>query len=833
MNKILFILLLAILTACGKKEAIKVKDYTFTAALTVSSAEHSIHNPSLFVLKLDGYKVDEQLIMSYRINNATTESIQINGSNVSHDNYTISALDKTINISLTPSQAGKYTLYIKLNNTGYSKECSVTFDVTDVNLDFTASVELEQGEDFSGSERKIIMDVNGYTGEQLTMSYRINDKTTEKLLLNGTTLNSTDVILDTKIDKRFIFTYTPNVVEDKKLVIILQNEKVSRTLSLDISVRAIPSFIATLSALSGGKVEPSGKVSVKRSDKLEIKATPEKYFEFEKWSDNNISATRTVIITSDTVLMAKFREKKDHNFIPKLSIEQSDKYIEIERTIVLDLSTYTKESITMSYRIDGKSNEIIYNSLKEAVKSDNITLNTKFDKIFKFTYTPHQIKDKILTIYLDDGESKINIEAICEVIPYPEYTLTLAAIPANGGLVDPPGATKIKTSSTVVIKATPNKFYDFEKWNDGNTNPVRTIVVADRDVSYTANFKEYEKFTLSLSATPGGTVEPNSPVIKYKTETVSIKATPLPHYIFEKWSDGNTSATRDIIFTKNLALQATFTPVLYKVSGTVNPAGSGRIEGLGSYAYDSPVNIKAIPEAGYGFDYFMVNNKQNSQNPLSFTVTGDFSADASFYPLVKNISTNQFSEQGNNMKACETRNFNMQVLPETAKNKKLTYSSSDERIASVNVAGLVEANYAGECTLKVKTTDGSNLEKSYSLTISDAVDVYIYATRERSDPDDPTSPLTEKVYLRSDRSYPQYHIIVSGNYYSETGNLYISYDGTFEFKGEILLGESTYTPHFGEEIKVSANVHTIKIVEDQPLISLQYNKDKNLTINLK
>lgn len=833
MKKILFLLFIAILAACGKKEAIEVKDYTFTAELTTSSTEHPIHKPSQFILKLGGYKLDENITMSYRINNATTEAIQINGSNVPHESYSIAALDKTINITLTPSQAGKYTLYIKLNNTGYSKECSITFDVTDVNLDFTASLELEQGDDYSGSERKIIMDVNGYTGEQLTMSYRINDKTVEKLLLNGSTLNNTDVKLDTKIDKRFIFTYTPDVVENKKLVIILQNEKVSRTLSLDIPVKVVPSFIATLSALSGGKVDPSGKVSVKRGDKLEIRAISEKYFEFDKWSDNNISATRTIIITSDTVLTAKFREKKDNNFIPKLSITQSNKYIDIERTISLDLSTYTKESISMSYRIDGKQDEIIYNSLKEAVKGDNITLNTKFDKIFKFTYTPHEIKDKILTIYLDDTENKINIEATIEVVPYPEYTLTLTAQPITGGTVDPAGATKIKTGSNVVIKATTNKFYDFEKWNDGNTNPVRTIAVTDKDISFTAHFKEYEKFTLSLSSGTGGSVEPSFPVTKYKTETVSIKATPQAHYLFEKWSDGNTSAARDIIFTKNLDLQATFTPILYKISGTIGPVGSGKIEGLGNYPYGSSAIIKALPEAGYGFDYFTVNNKQNKQNPLSLTVTSDLTVAASFFQLVKSISTNQFSEQKNDMKAGNTRNFNMQVLPEAAKNKKLSYSSSDERIASVDGTGAVEANYAGTCELSVKTTDGSNLEKSYPLTVSDEVDVYIYATRERANEDDPTSEITEKVYLHSDRQYPEYHILVSGNYYSETGNLYISYDGTFPFENEIFLGESIYTPHFGEEIKVSANIYTIKIIETQPLISLKYNKDKNITINLK
>ena len=69
-------------------------------------------------------------------------------------------------------------------------------------------------------------------------------------------------------------------------------------------------FKVTISAGSGGKVEPSGITDKEYTGgtSLEITAKPNSDYTFVKWSDGNTQAKRTIVITQDTVLKATFEE---------------------------------------------------------------------------------------------------------------------------------------------------------------------------------------------------------------------------------------------------------------------------------------------------------------------------------------------------------------------------------------------------------------------------------------------------------------------------------------------------------------------------------------------
>ena len=56
------------------------------------------------------------------------------------------------------------------------------------------------------------------------------------------------------------------------------------------------------------------------------------------------------------------------------------------------------------------------------------------------------------------------------------------------------------------------------------------------------------------------------------------------------------------------------------------------------------------------------------------------------------------------------------VAPSTTSNKKVTFSSSNSAVASVDANGLISGKSAGTAVITAKTTDGSN--KQYSLTIT-------------------------------------------------------------------------------------------------------------------
>ena len=61
----------------------------------------------------------------------------------------------------------------------------------------------------------------------------------------------------------------------------------------------------------------------------------------------------------------------------------------------------------------------------------------------------------------------------------------------------------------------------------------------------------------------------------------------------------------------------------------------------------------------------------------------------------------------------ETRTINAIISPSNATNKKVTWSSSDEKVATVDANGKVTAVGVGEATITVKTEDGGKTAKCY------------------------------------------------------------------------------------------------------------------------
>lgn len=71
--------------------------------------------------------------------------------------------------------------------------------------------------------------------------------------------------------------------------------------------------------------------------------------------------------------------------------------------------------------------------------------------------------------------------------------------------------------------------------------------------------------------------------------------------------------------------------------------------------------------------------------------------------------------------AGDTFQLTATVTPSDATNQKLEWSSSDEEVATVDENGLVTVVSAGTCTITVKTTDGSNLSATCTLTATSGI----------------------------------------------------------------------------------------------------------------
>ena len=84
--------------------------------------------------------------------------------------------------------------------------------------------------------------------------------------------------------------------------------------------------------------------------------------------------------------------------------------------------------------------------------------------------------------------------------------------------------------------------------------------------------------------------------------------------------------------------------------------------------------------------------------------------------LVTDIKIN---EEIKNLQVGEDADISVTILPENANNKNITWSSSDSNVATIDQNGKITAISEGATLIKVITQDGSNIEKSWILTIEE------------------------------------------------------------------------------------------------------------------
>lgn len=82
--------------------------------------------------------------------------------------------------------------------------------------------------------------------------------------------------------------------------------------------------------------------------------------------------------------------------------------------------------------------------------------------------------------------------------------------------------------------------------------------------------------------------------------------------------------------------------------------------------------------------------------------------------LAETITLNQTAVS---LKATETAELSVNILPATTTNKTVTWKSQNEAVATVDANGVVTAIAVGETTITVTTADGSNLSATCKVTV--------------------------------------------------------------------------------------------------------------------
>ena len=141
---------------------------------------------------------------------------------------------------------------------------------------------------------------------------------------------------------------------------------------------------------------------------------------------------------------------------------------------------------------------------------------------------------------------------------------TMGKVAVSGGETDWEG--KYYNGSVIMVLAEAYTGYEFVRWSDGVTEPVREITVTE-DVSLTAIFGEkVGKFTVNVKSDDEamGRVEisGDEPVegndVYAAGAVLNIKAVAAGGYEFMRWSDGETEAERTVVVESDVTLVAYF-----------------------------------------------------------------------------------------------------------------------------------------------------------------------------------------------------------------------------------------------------------------------------------
>ncbi|MBQ4398748.1 MAG: choice-of-anchor J domain-containing protein [Bacteroidales bacterium] len=206
------------------------------------------------------------------------------------------------------------------------------------------------------------------------------------------------------------------------------------------------------------------------------------------------------------------------------------------------------------------------------------------------------------------------------------YTLTVRSNSVFLG--EAYGSGTYPAGSSVEISAYPTAYAHFVKWDDGNTENPRTVVV-NSDMEFVAEFAATQNYTITVeSADPERGQAFGSGTYREGTE-VQIAAVAFGGYMFEKWQDGNTQNPRTIIVNGDATYTAHFVEnsvVTYTIT-LISNTNEGSVSGGGTYLAGATATIQAFPNPGYVFSKW---SDDNTDNPRTITVNSDLTLAAFF-----------------------------------------------------------------------------------------------------------------------------------------------------------------------------------------------------------
>ncbi len=133
-------------------------------------------------------------------------------------------------------------------------------------------------------------------------------------------------------------------------------------------------------------------------------------------------------------------------------------------------------------------------------------------------------------------------------------------------------------------------------------------------------------------------------------------------------------------------------------------APHGKVTGTGLYMPGSRVNITASANKNYKVKSITVNGKTYNGNKVSFNATKNLTVKVNYISYVTKV---KLSKSLLNAKKGKRYTLKATVTPAGATNKKVTWTTSNKKVATVTQSGVVTAKKKGKCVIKATAKDGS------------------------------------------------------------------------------------------------------------------------------
>ena len=250
------------------------------------------------------------------------------------------------------------------------------------------------------------------------------------------------------------------------------------------------------------------------------------------------------------------------------------------------------------------------------------------------------------------------------------YNITLnSTTGGNATIVQAPGPFYFDSNYT--LSSSPEYGYSFDSWTSStnslsllsSTTSTTAIFTLNGDVSFTGNFSENQYLLTVLRGEGGASVSPSTPALYNHSSQVSITATPLEGYEFDKWEDVNgsllnfTDQNSTVDMSENAAnvtVTALFKPKQYTVSLTANNGGQVSISpASGPWEHFKVYPLVATPDPGYQFTNWtgdansliaLTNGSSDANNSLA--IISPVSLSANFSLVDYNVTVSVASGSG-------------------------------------------------------------------------------------------------------------------------------------------------------------------------------------------